>query len=88
MTKSAYKINYNLDGNSKCLIYLLSCITCGKKCTSKTVDKFRSRWNHYKTDARKAASGNVESCKKQFLQNHFFQDDHHGILEDVEVTLM
>ena len=25
--------------------------------------------------------------KQQFLQNHFLQDDHHGFLEDVEVTL-
>ena len=23
-----------------------------------------------------------------FLQNHFLQDDHHGFLEDVEVTLI
>ena len=54
----------------------------------KTVDKFRSRWNNCKTDARKAASGNIESCKEQFHQNHFLQDDHHGFLEDVKVTLI
>ena len=56
--------------------------------TGKTVDKFRSRWNNYKTDARKAASGNKEICKQKFLQNHFLQDDHHRFLEDVEVTLI
>ena len=39
-------------------------------------------------DARKAASGNIESCKQQFLQNHFFQDDHPGFLEDFKVTLI
>ena len=88
MTKSAYKINHNLDCNRKCLIYLLSCKRCGKQYTGKTVDKFRSRWNNYKTDARKAASGNITSCKQQFLQNQFWQDDHHGFLEDVEVTLI
>ena len=65
---------------------LLSCKTCCKQYTGKTVEKFWSIWNDYKTDARKAASGNIESCKKQFLQNHFLQDDHHGRLEDVEVT--
>ena len=27
-------------------------------------------------------------CFQQFLQNRFLQDDHHGILEDVEVTLI
>ena len=72
--------------NSKCLICLLSCKTCGKQYTGKTVDKFRSRCN-YKTHTRKAASGNIESCK-QFFQNHFLQDEHHGFLEDVEVTLI
>ena len=53
VTKSAYKTNHNIICNSKCLIYLLSCKTCGKQYTGKTVDKFKSRWNHYKTDAGK-----------------------------------
>ena len=39
-------------------------------------------------NARKAASGNIESCKQQLLQNNFLQDDHHGFLEDIEVTLI
>ena len=43
VTKSAYKINHNFNCNSKCLIYLLSCKTCGKQYTGKTVDKFKSR---------------------------------------------
>ena len=43
VTKSAYKINRNFNCNSKCLIYLLSCKTCPKQYTGKTVDKFRSR---------------------------------------------
>ena len=88
VTKSAYKINQNFSCNSKCFIYMLSCKTCGKQYTSKTVDKFRNRWNNYKTDARKAASGNIENCKQQFFKNHFLQDDHHGFLEDVEITLI
>ena len=41
VTKSAYKINHNFNCNSKCLIYLQSCKTCGKKYTSRTVGKFR-----------------------------------------------
>ena len=28
------------------------------------------------------------SCKQQFLQNRFIQNDHHGFLEDAEVTLI
>ena len=71
VTKSAYKINHNFNCNSKCLIYLVNCKTCGKQYTGKTVDNFRSRWNKYKTDARKAASENIEISKQQFLQNNF-----------------
>ena len=41
-----------------------------------------------KIKARKAASGNIESCKQQFLQNYFLQDDRHGSLEDVEAMLI
>ena len=88
VTKSASKINRNFNCNSKCLIYFLSCKTCGKQYTSKTGDKHRIRWSNYKTDAWKAASDNIESCKQQFLQNHFLQDDNHGFLEDIEVTLV
>ena len=29
-------------------------------------------------NARKAASGNIEGCKQQFLQNLFLQDVHRG----------
>ena len=72
--KSAYKINHKFNCNSKSLIYSLTCKTCGKQYTGKTVDKFRSRWNNYKTGARKAASSNIESCKRHFFQNHFLQD--------------
>ena len=39
-------------------------------------------------DARKVASGNIVSCKQQFLQNHFLQDDHRGFLEDADVILI
>ena len=49
---------------SKCLIYLLSCKTCGKQYSGERVDKFKSGCNNYKTDARKAASINTESCKQ------------------------
>ena len=57
------------------------CKVCGKQYTGKTVDKFSSRPNNYKTSARKAASGNIERCKQRSLQNHFLKDDHHGFLE-------
>ena len=64
---------------------MLSCKTRGKKCAGKTVKMFRSRWNNYQTDAE---SGNMGSCKQQFLQNQFLQDNFHEFLVDVEVILI
>ena len=85
VTKSAQKNNHNFNCSSKCIIYLLSCKKCGKQYTGKIVDMFMTRWNNCKTDARKAARGNTESCKQQLLQNHFLQDDYHGFLEETSV---
>ena len=61
-------MNHNFNCNNKCLIYLLNYKIYGKQYTGKIADKFRSRWNNYKTDTRKAASGNIDSCKQQFFK--------------------
>ena len=87
-TKNTYKINLSFDCNGKCLIYLLSCKSCGKQYEGNTTDNFRSRWNNYKSDVRKAESGNMENVKQKFLQSHFLQRDHQGFLKDVEVRLI
>ena len=81
-------MNENFNYNSKCFIYLLSCKTYGKQCIGKAVDRFKSKWNNYKTDARESANGNTKSCKEQFLQNHILQKGHTGFLVDVEVALI
>ena len=70
-TKNTYQINHSFDCNDKCLIYLFNCTTCGKQYTGKTTDHLRSRWNNYKSEARKAESGNMENVNQKFLQSHF-----------------
>ena len=37
-TKKTYKINLSFDCNNKCLIYLLSCRSCGKQYVGNTTD--------------------------------------------------
>ena len=66
------------------LIYLFNSRTCGKQYTGKTTNHFRSRWNKYKSEARKAESGNIENVKHKYLQSHFSQPDH----KDLEVRLI
>ena len=87
-TKNTYKINQSFDCNDKCQIYLFNCKTCGKQYTGKTTDHFRSRWYNYKSEARKAKSGNMEKVKQKFLQSHFLQPDHKSFLKDVEDRLI
>ena len=41
--KKSYKINHSFACNDKCLIYLLSCKSCGKQYVGNTIDHFRSR---------------------------------------------
>ena len=48
VTGETYKINYRLDCNDKCLVYLLTCNKCKKQYTGQTTDNFRGKWNNYK----------------------------------------
>ena len=87
-TKSTYEVNHSFDCNDKCLIYLLNIKRSGKEYAGKITDHFRSRWNNYKSEARKGESDNMENVKQKFLQIHFLQPDHKGFLKDVEVRLI
>ena len=87
-TKNAHKINHNFDCNDKCLICPFNCKTCGKQYTGKTTGHFKSRWNNYKSKAKKAQTCNMGNVKQKFLQSHFSQPDHKGFLKDVEVRLI
>ena len=67
---------------------MLSCKTFVKQYIGNTIDHFRSRWNNYKSDVRKAESSNMENVKQKFLRGHFLQNDHQGFLKDVEARLI
>ena len=55
----------------------MSCKSCCKQYVGNTTDHFRSRWNNYKSDVRKAESGDMENVKQ-----------NHGFHKDVEVRLI
>ena len=52
VTGETYKINYRLDCNDKCLVYLLTCNKCKKQYTGQTTDNFCGRWNNYKSKSK------------------------------------
>ena len=86
VTTETFKINHHFNCNSKCLIYLFSCKVCGKQYVGLTKDKFRYRWNNYKKCQRKAQSG--EDHMQKYLHDHFLREDHDGLLNNAEITLI
>ena len=70
----------------KCLIYLFACKVCGKQYVGLTTDKFRYRWSNYKNCQRKAERG--EDHMQKYLHDHFLTEDHDGLLNNVEITLI
>ena len=86
VTKRTFKINHHFNCNSKCLIYLLSCKVCGKQYVGSTTDKFRYRWNNYKNCQRKVERG--EDHMQKYLHDYFLSEDHDGLLNNVEITLI
>ena len=59
VTKETFKINHCFDRNSKCLIYLMFCKVCGKQYVGSITERFRFRWNNYKSCQRKAERGGL-----------------------------
>ena len=87
-TKRQYKINYHLNCNDKCLIFLLrfvGCI-CQLQYVGSTTDRFWLRWNNYKDNDRKAQWG--EEHMQTELFKRFYSEGHNGFLQDCSRTLM
>ena len=86
VTKEVFKINHSFNCDSKCLIYLLSCKVCGIQYTGSTVDKFRLRWNNYKSCQRNAANGGTPN--QNYFHQHFLSEGHNGLQSDCEIILI
>ena len=59
---------------------------CGKQYVGSTTDKFRYRWNNYKNRQRNAER--EEDHMQEYLHDHFLSQDHDGLLNSVEITLI
>ena len=86
VTKETFKINHHFNCNSKCLIYLFSGKVCGKQWVGSTTYKFRYQWNNCKNCQCKAERG--EDHTQKYLHDHFLSQDHDGLLNSVEITLI
>ena len=86
VTKESYKINHKLNCDDKCLVYLLSCKNCELQYVGQTTNKFRMRWNNYKSESKKLEKG--QNCMQQHFHEHFNSTGHTGFLNDVSITLI
>ena len=84
--KQVYRINYQFNCDSKCLVYLITCKQCLLQYVGVTVDKFRFRWNNYKMSHRNIVKG--EDAPQKSFHKHFLSENHHGLLEDCEIIFI
>ena len=59
--------------------YLLTCNKCFKQYVDQTVDKFRRRWNNYKSNDRRFQR--FKTCMQEHLFSYFSMADHDGFLK-------
>ena len=85
-TGKKYRINFELNCNSKCIIYLLNCKVCSKQYTGECTTAWRDRWHNYLSNMRKAQKG--ESHFQQEVQAHFKLPGHTSIENDVEIIFI
>ena len=85
-TKQKCKINYHLNCNDKCLIYLLSDSVCGLQYVGYATEKFRFRWNNYKKKDRKTLRRKEHMQPELF--EHFPDDNLNCFLNDCRITLI
>ena len=85
-TNATFKINFGLDCNSMAVIYLITCKICGIQYVGECTTKWRVRWANYVQHSKYARRGQKHS--QPDFHKHFLQEDHMGLVSDVEVTLI
>ena len=86
VTGKTYRINFELNCNSKCISYLLICRVCGKQLTGESTCIWRQRWKTYTADSRKAQRG--EHHMQQEVHAHFKLPGHTSIEKDVDIMFI
>ena len=65
---------------------MISCKVCSEEHVGSTTDRFRFRWNNYKSFQRKAERG--EDSTQKYLHEHFLSEGHNGLINDVEILFI
>ena len=86
VTGETYKINHYFNCDSKCLVCLITCWTSKLQYKGQTCDIFQKSIGTI-IGAVLEKQRSAMNPKKKYLHEHFFQDDHHGFLNTVQVIL-
>ena len=79
-------VNHHLDCDSKCVVYLLTCKVRKKQYVGQTTDKFRFRWNNYKSCQRTAMSNKAHT--QAFFHWHFLGEKHNALMNDCDIVII
>lgn len=85
-TEDSFKTIYQLNGDSRCIMYFVMCKQCWKQYTAETTDNFKNSWKNHNSISNKFDRSN--SCMKKRLYRHFSSPGYTGFLKDVSVTLI
>jgi len=76
----------SLNCDSKNVVYLVNCKTCGIQYVGSATTPFRLRFNNYKCCYRKFSAG-ISAVAQASFHAHFFQEGHKG-MQDWEFVLI
>ena len=87
-TGKEFSINYDLNCNSRNVIYLITCSKCKIQYVGSTTTAFRTRFNNHKSRVNAHVNLSSENKKKDdVLYQHFHSQGHLG-LEHMSVQLI
>ena len=69
-----YVINHSPNCDDNCIIYLLTCKVCGIQYVGQTTNRFRYRWNNYRSSNKRVLEAGEPPQKELHL--HFEGEDH------------
>lgn len=81
-----YKVNHLFNCDSKCVVYLLTCRVCKKQYVGLTTDKFRLKWNNYKSCQKKAKSNRAHM--QILFHSHFLGEKHNGLVSNCDIVII
>ena len=86
-TNKSYQMNNRFDCNTRNIIYLITCKTCGEQYVGSTTTKFRQRHNNYASNFRKYGRGE-RGMNQESLFAHFHRDDHTKCFDQIRFQII